>query len=115
MVFVHAKSAEEKFLSEGFGVKRFPVMYNDFVLIGPESDPAGIKGSKDIAAALKTIKDKARAVHLARRRSGTHIAEIDLWKAAGIDIEKERATGTRRSARAWAPRSTRRRPRTPMC
>ena len=67
MVFVHAKSAEEKFLSEGFGVKRHPVMYNDFVLIGPASDPAGIKGSKDIVAALKTIKSKARAVHLARR------------------------------------------------
>src|SRR3954451_13715276 len=60
VVFVHAKSAEEKFLSEGFGVRRYPVMYNDFVLIGPASDPAGIKGSKDIVAALKTIKDKAK-------------------------------------------------------
>ena len=67
VVFVHAKSAEEKFLAEGFGVKRYPVMYNDFVLVGPKSDPAGIKGTKDIVAALKAIKDKARAVHLARR------------------------------------------------
>ena len=58
VVFVHAKSLEEKFVAEGHGVKRFPVMYNDFVLIGPKSDPAGIKGSKDIAAALKKIKDK---------------------------------------------------------
>src|SRR5450432_3620879 len=57
VVFVHAKSAEEKFLAEGFGVKRFPVMYNDFVLVGPKSDPAGITGSKDIVAALKTLKD----------------------------------------------------------
>src|SRR5258705_13769408 len=56
VVFVHAKAAEEKFLAEGFGVKRYPVMYNDFVLIGPRGDPAGIKGSKDIVAALREIK-----------------------------------------------------------
>src|SRR6185312_13648646 len=58
VVFVHAKSAEMKFLSEGQGVKRFPVMYNDFVLIGPKSDPAGIKGMKDVGKALTIIKDK---------------------------------------------------------
>ncbi len=58
VVFVHAKSAEERFLAEGFGVKRYPVMYNDFILIGPRSDPAGIKGSNDIVVALKAIKDK---------------------------------------------------------
>src|SRR5215470_13130513 len=58
VVFVHAKSAEEKFLAEGFGVKRYPVMYNDFVLIGPKADPAGVKG-KDIVTALQTIKAKA--------------------------------------------------------
>src|SRR6476660_6979654 len=58
VVFVHAKSAEEKFLSEGQGVKRYPVMYNDFVLIGPKSDPAGIKGMKDVGAALKAIMAK---------------------------------------------------------
>src|ERR1700738_3356036 len=57
VVFVHAKSAEEKFLSEGHGVKRFPVMYNDFVLIGPQADPAKIDGNKDILAALGKIKD----------------------------------------------------------
>ena len=61
VVFVHAKSAEEKFLAEGQGVKRFPVMYNDFVLIGPKSDPAGIKGMKDVGQAFKTIKDKQAA------------------------------------------------------
>jgi tungstate transport system substrate-binding protein len=89
VVFVHAKSAEEKFLSEGFGVKRFPVMYNDFVLIGPAGDPAGIKGSKDIVTALKAIKDKASPFISRGDRSGTHIAELNLWKVAGIDIEKE--------------------------
>src|SRR5471032_1938547 len=58
VVFVHAKSAEEKFLAEGFGVKRYPVMYNDFVIIGPKSDPAGIKGLADVAEALAAIKNK---------------------------------------------------------
>src|SRR5215475_7540962 len=61
VVFVHAKPAEEKFLAEGYGVKRFPVMYNDFVLIGPQSDPAGIKGTKDIVAALKAVEGKTVA------------------------------------------------------
>jgi tungstate transport system substrate-binding protein len=91
VVFVHAKSAEEKFLSEGFGVKRYPVMYNDFVLIGPASDPAGIKGSKDVAEALRIIKSKAAPFISRGDRSGTHIAEIALWKTAGIDIEKEKS------------------------
>jgi tungstate transport system substrate-binding protein len=88
VVFVHARSAEEKFLSEGFGVKRYPVMYNDFVLVGPASDPAGIKGTRDIVAALKTIKDKGAPFISRGDRSGTHIAELKLWKDAGIDIEK---------------------------
>jgi tungstate transport system substrate-binding protein len=90
VVFVHAKSAEEKFLAEGQGVKRFPVMYNDFVLIGPKSDPAGIKGMKDIGKAFTTIKDKQASFISRGDRSGTHIAELALWKAAGIDIEKDR-------------------------
>ena len=68
VVFVHARPQEEKFVADGFGVKRFPVMYNDFVLIGPKSDPAGIKGGKDIVAALKAIQGQVRAVHLARRQ-----------------------------------------------
>jgi tungstate transport system substrate-binding protein len=76
VVFVHAKGLEEKFVAEGFGVKRFPVMYNDFVLIGPKSDPAGIKGSKDIAAALKTIKAKGAAFISRGDKSGTHSAEL---------------------------------------
>src|SRR6266852_1760200 len=70
VVFVHARSAEEKFLAEGFGVKRYPVMYNDFVLVGQQSDPAGIKG-KDILTALQTIKAKAAPFISRGDRSGT--------------------------------------------
>ena len=88
VVFVHAKSAEEKFLAEGFGVKRYPVMYNDFVLIGPKDDPAGIK-DKDILTALQTIKAKAASFISRGDRSGTNIAELALWKDAGIDIAKD--------------------------
>ena len=90
VVFVHAKAAEEKFLAEGFGVKRFPVMYNDFVLSGPQRDPAGIAGSKDVAAALQAIKAKAAAFISRGDKSGTHIAEIALWKSAGIDIATDK-------------------------
>jgi tungstate transport system substrate-binding protein len=85
VVFVHAKSQEEKFLAEGFGVKRFDVMYNDFVLIGPKSDPAGVKG-RDIETALKTIQAKAAPFVSRGDKSGTHSAELALWKQAGIDI-----------------------------
>jgi tungstate transport system substrate-binding protein len=91
VAFVHAKSAEEKFLAEGFGVKRYPVMYNDFVLIGPKDDPAGIKG-KDVSTALQTIRIKAAPFVSRGDRSGTHIAELKLWKESGIDIEKDRGT-----------------------
>jgi tungstate transport system substrate-binding protein len=90
VVFVHAKSAEEKFLAEGQGVKRYPVMYNDFVLIGPKSDPAGIKGTKDVGAALKAIMAKGMPFISRGDKSGTHIAEINLWKASGVDIEKDK-------------------------
>ena len=89
VVFVHAKSAEEKFLAEGEGVKRFPVMYNDFVLIGPKDDPAGVKGMNDVAKAFQTIKDKQACFVSRGDRSGTHIAELNLWKASNIDIEKD--------------------------
>src|SRR6187551_3485449 len=79
VVFVHAKSAEEKFLAEGHGTKRYPVMYNDFVIIGPKSDPARIAGSKDVATALKKIKDSQAAFISRGDNSGTHIAERNLW------------------------------------
>ncbi|MGA7085904.1 MAG: extracellular solute-binding protein [Pseudolabrys sp.] len=92
VVFVHAKSAEEKFLAEGQGVKRYPVMYNDFILIGPKSDPAGVKG-KDVIKAFQTIKEKQAPFVSRGDRSGTHIAELALWnKDAGIEIEKEKGT-----------------------
>jgi tungstate transport system substrate-binding protein len=86
VVFVHARSAEEAFLAQGFGVKRYPVMYNDFVLIGPKKDPAGIAGTRDIVAALKTLHDKQIPFVSRGDRSGTHVAELALWKAAGIDV-----------------------------
>jgi tungstate transport system substrate-binding protein len=89
VVFVHAKSAEEKFLAEGYGVKRYPVMYNDFVLIGPKDDPTGVKG-KDILSALQTVKAKAAPFISRGDRSGTNIAELALWKDAGIDIAKDK-------------------------
>jgi tungstate transport system substrate-binding protein len=85
VVFVHAKPQEEKFLAEGFGVKRYDVMYNDFVLIGPKSDPAGVKG-RDIDTALKAIQAKAAPFVSRGDRSGTHSAELALWKQAGVDI-----------------------------
>src|SRR5258707_3662125 len=72
VVFVHAKSQEEKFLAEGFGVKRFDVMYNDFVLIGPKSDPPDVRGSKDITAALRAIQRKAAPFVSRGDKSGTH-------------------------------------------
>jgi tungstate transport system substrate-binding protein len=89
VVFVHAKAAEEKFIAEGFGVKRHPVMYNDFVLIAPQNDPAGVRGN-DIVAALRAIKQKSAPFISRGDRSGTHLAELKLWKDAGIDIAAER-------------------------
>jgi tungstate transport system substrate-binding protein len=85
VVFVHAKPLEEKFVADGLGVKRFDVMYNDFVLIGPKSDPADVKGGKDIVSALKAINDKGAPFVSRGDKSGTHSAELALWKAAGLD------------------------------
>ena len=90
VVFVHARSLEEKFVSYAFGHGRYPVMYNDFLLVGPKSDPAGIKGSKGIAAALKRIKDRAAPFVSRGDKSGTHAAELNLWQAAGIDIAHDK-------------------------
>ncbi len=85
VVFVHAKAQEEKFVADGFGVKRFDVMYNDFVVIGPKSDPAGIKGGKDVVAAFKAIAAKGAPFVSRGDKSGTHSAELKLWKEAGLD------------------------------
>jgi len=103
VVFVHARSEEEKFLCEGQGVKRYPVMYNDFVLIGPKSDPAKIGGSKDILAAFKKI-EAAQAPFVSRGdKSGTHIAELKLWKQAGIDLDKTKGPWYRDTGQGMGP------------
>ena len=84
LLFVHDQTAEEKFVAEGFGLKRSPVMYNDFVLVGPKADPAGVKG-KDIASALgKLAASNAQFISRADK-SGTHAAELRYWKASGIE------------------------------
>jgi tungstate transport system substrate-binding protein len=86
VVFVHDRPAEDKFMSEGEGVKRFDVMYNDFVIVGPKSDPAKIAGGKDVAEALRKIA-AVKAPFISRGdKSGTHAAELRLWKEAGIDL-----------------------------
>jgi len=90
VVFVHARSQEEKFVADGFGVKRSPVMYNDFVLIGPKSDPAKVNGTKDIAAALVKIKNAGAPFISRGDKSGTHSAELNLWKIANVDIAKDK-------------------------
>ncbi|HEY7382476.1 MAG TPA: extracellular solute-binding protein [Beijerinckiaceae bacterium] len=103
VVFVHARSLEEKFIAEGFGVKRFPVMYNDFVLVGPKSDPAKVAGGKDITAALKKIKASSAPFVSRGDRSGTHNAELRLWKQAGIDIATEKGTWYRDTGSGMGP------------
>ena len=88
VMFVHDKAAEEKFVAGGFGVKRVEVMYNDFVLIGPRSDPAGIAGGRDVVEALRKIA-VVKAPFVSRGdRSGTHAAELRYWTNAGIDPAK---------------------------
>jgi tungstate transport system substrate-binding protein len=91
VVFVHAKAAELQFVADGESLKRYPVMYNDFVLIGPAADPAGIKGLKAIAKALQLVKSTQSTFVSRGDRSGTHIAEQGLWKLAGVDIGDEHA------------------------
>ncbi|PWE77387.1 tungsten ABC transporter substrate-binding protein [Bradyrhizobium sp. SUTN9-2] len=86
VVFVHDRTAEDKFMSEGQGVKRFDVMYNDFVIIGPKSDPAQISGSKDVVDALRKIATQKAPFISRGDKSGTHAAELRLWKEAGVDL-----------------------------
>lgn len=92
VAFVHARALEEKFVADGFGVERKPVMYNDFVLIGPASDPAGVAGTKDIALALKAISDRNLPFVSRGDRSGTHAAELNLWKLAGVNLAAVRGS-----------------------
>ena len=104
VVFVHARPLEDKFVAEGYGVRRYEVMYNDFVLIGPSSDPAKVAGGKDAVAALQQIHQTKTPFVSRGDRSGTHFAELELWKAAGIDIGRKRAAGIARSGKAWGRR-----------
>ena len=84
LVLVHAKSLEEKFVKEGFGTERIDLMYNDFVIVGPSSDPAGIKGMRQATEVLKKISEKGATFVTRGDRSGTHVAEMQLWEKAGI-------------------------------
>ncbi len=103
VVFVHDKPAEEKFVAEGYGVKRQEVMYNDFVLIGPKSDPAKVAGGKDITEAFKKI-EAAKAPFVSRGdKSGTHNAELRFWKAAGIELEKAKGPWYRDTGSGMGP------------
>ena len=103
VVLVHAKPLEEKFLAEGHGVKRYDVMYNDFVLIGPQVDPARVAGTKDIVAAFRRIHS-VRAPFVSRGdRSGTHFAELEIWKLAGIDIGREKGPWYRDTGQGMGP------------
>ena len=103
IVFVHARPLEEKFLAEGFGLRRYDVMYNDFVLIGPKADPAKVAGAKDAADAFRRIK-AAQAPFVSRGdKSGTHFAELEIWKAAGIDIGKDKGTWYRDTGQGMGP------------
>jgi len=103
VVFVHARPLEEKFVAEGYGVRRYEVMYNDFVLIGPRADPAKVAGGKDAVAALKKIHQTKTAFVSRGDRSGTHFAELELWKAAGIDIDREKGSWYREIGQGMGP------------
>ncbi len=103
VVFVHAKALEEKFVAEGYGVKRFEVMYNDFVLVGPKSDPAKVGGTRDIVAALQKIKSAQAPFASRGDKSGTHFAELQLWKMAGIDIAKDKGSWYRDTGSGMGP------------
>jgi len=102
-LLVHDQAAEEKFVADGFGLRRHAVMYNDFVLIGPKSDPAGIGGGKDIVVALKKILQSRAAFASRGDNSGTHFAELQLWKAAGIDIAKQKGPWYRDTGSGMGP------------
>jgi tungstate transport system substrate-binding protein len=103
VVFVHDPAAERKFVSEDYGIGHRDVMYNDFVLIGPKADPAKVAGGKDITAALQKVQ-AAQAPFVSRGdKSGTHAAELRLWKDAGIDITKQKGPWYRETGSGMGP------------
>lgn len=107
VIFVHARAREEKFVREGFGTKRFLIMHNDFVILGPEADPAGIKGMKNAAAALNMIAEIHSPFISRGDDSGTHSKEQALWKATGLPLESLNRTivkkGKKREVSAIVP------------
>jgi tungstate transport system substrate-binding protein len=103
VVFVHARELEEKFVAEGHGVKRQEVMYNDYVIVGPKADPAKVAGSKDAVASLKRIADTGAPFASRGDKSGTHFAELQLWKAAAIDPAKEKPSWYRETGSGMGP------------
>ena len=102
VVFVHDQAAEEKFVADGFGVKRLPVMYNDFVIVGPKHDPAGTRG-KDVVEALKKLAVSSVPIVSRGDKSGTHAAELRYWKAAGIDVATSKPAGYRECGCGMGP------------
>ena len=103
VVFVHARPMEEKFIADGQGVQRFEVMYNDFLLIGPKSDPARVAGMKDIVQAFQKIKSTQAPFVSRGDRSGTHFAELEIWKMAGIDVAKDKGGWYRDTGQGMGP------------
>jgi tungstate transport system substrate-binding protein len=103
VLFVHHKPSEEKFVADGFGVARHDVMYNDFVIVGPASDPAGIKGSKDVVDAMKKIAAADAPFASRGDDSGTHKAELALWQQAGIDVAGASGTWYRETGSGMGP------------
>jgi tungstate transport system substrate-binding protein len=102
VLFVHDQVAEEKFVADGYAAKRYPVMYNDFVLVGPKADPAGVAG-RDIVAALRKLASHDAQFISRGDRSGTHMAELALWKAASIDIGKDKGPWYRDTGQGMGP------------
>ncbi len=103
VVFVHNKVAEEKFLSEGWGVKRYPVMYNDFVIVGPKSDPAHIKGRAPVRGAASASWPRRPSFLSRGDKSGTNAAELRSWKAAGVDLAKEKGPWYKETGSGMGP------------
>jgi len=103
VVFVHDREAEDKFVAEGFGLPRRDVMYNDFVVVGPKADPAGLAGTRDVVAGLQRIA-QARQPFVSRGdKSGTHAAELRYWKQAGIDVEAAKTSWYKESGSGMGP------------
>jgi tungstate transport system substrate-binding protein len=103
VLFVHHKASEEQFVADGFGVERHEVMYNDYVVVGPESDPAAVKGGKDAVAALEKIAEAEAPFASRGDDSGTHKAELALWQEAGVDVADASGTWYRETGSGMGP------------